>query len=239
MNEEKKNQEYYQETFREVHAPQGLAERLMDMEEMKNRKKSGSVARWVAVAAVAAVVLFAGSNGVAYATTGSTWVETLVYKLTLRNVEYDVELKEWKQGNGESFYNGIFLEENGDQSYLLLDDDGKEIVFYDLQTCVRQSEDRIYLVDEDYLEIDITEELQKNGYAEGSYEKNGSTKEYKVSNENGALVLTVKITYQDGSKKQYLRVFEDLDVKPGTGHSSGGAGIEPTEAPEPINYYLN
>lgn len=87
MNEEKQNQAYFQETFREVHAPQELAERLRNMEELKNKKKAGSVAKWIAVAAVAAVVLFAGSNGVAYATTGSTWVE----KLFTRDVELLVE----------------------------------------------------------------------------------------------------------------------------------------------------
>lgn len=87
MNEEKQNQQFYQETFREVHVPQGMAERLMNMEEGKNKKKAGSVAKWIAIAAVAAVVLFAGSNGVAYATTGSTWVE----KLFTRDVELLVE----------------------------------------------------------------------------------------------------------------------------------------------------
>lgn len=80
MNEEKQNREYYQETFREVHAPQGMAERLMNMEEGKSKKKAGYAAKWIAVAAVAAVALFAGSNGIAYATTGSTWVEKLFTK---------------------------------------------------------------------------------------------------------------------------------------------------------------
>ena len=89
MNEEKQNREYYQETFREVHAPQGMAERLMNMEEGKNKKKAGSVAKWIAVAAVAAVVLFAGSNGIAYATTGSNWVEKLFTKDVKLVVEDD------------------------------------------------------------------------------------------------------------------------------------------------------
>ena len=89
MNEEKQNREYYQETFREVHATIGMAERLMNMEEWKNKKKAGSVAKWIAIAAVAAVILFAGSNGVAYATTGSTWVEKLFTKDVKLVVEDD------------------------------------------------------------------------------------------------------------------------------------------------------
>lgn len=39
MNEKKQNQAYFQETFREVYASQKLAEKLMNMEELKNRKK--------------------------------------------------------------------------------------------------------------------------------------------------------------------------------------------------------
>ena len=89
MNEEKQNQQFYQETFREVHAPGGMTERLMNMEEGKNKKKAGSVARWIAIAALAAVILFAGSNGVAYATTGSTWVEKLFTKDVKLVVEDD------------------------------------------------------------------------------------------------------------------------------------------------------
>ena len=237
MNEENKNQEYYQETFREVHAPQGLAERLMNMEEV-SKKRSSSVAKWVAVAAVATVVLFAGSNGVAYATTGSTWVETLAYKLTLRNVEYDVDLKEWKQGNGEVFYNGTFQEDNGDESLLWLDEDGKAWVYSNWKLYVRQSEDGIFLVDEDYMEIDITEEIQKNGYAVGSYEKNGSVKEYKVWKENGSFTIKLKIIYQDGSEKNYQRTWLSLDSQPANERISDGTGVEPTPTPVPTDYFL-
>ncbi|MBR6642950.1 MAG: hypothetical protein IKL28_04720 [Lachnospiraceae bacterium] len=46
------------------------------MSEMNGKKKGMSVVKKLAVAAAIAAVLFAGSNGVAYAMTGSTWVET-------------------------------------------------------------------------------------------------------------------------------------------------------------------
>ena len=73
MNEEKQNREYYQETFREVHAPGGMAERLMNMKEGKNKKKAGSVAKWIAVAAVAAVVFgpLGGESSVCLGTDGT------------------------------------------------------------------------------------------------------------------------------------------------------------------------
>ncbi len=238
MNEEKQNREYYQETFREVHAPEGMAERLMNMEEGKNKKKAGSVVKWIAVAAVAAVVLFAGSNGVAYATTGSTWVETMVYKLTLRNVEYDVDLKAWEQGNGEVHYNGMFRENNGDESLMWLNKEGKAFVYSDIKTSFRRSEDKVYFIDEGYLEIDITEELQRAGVAVGSYEKNGSTKEYKIWEENGQLKMDLKIIYEDGTETNYHR--QEL-IPNGNSESltePGHGGIVASPTPTPEQYQL-
>ena len=75
MNEEKQNKTYYKETFRELYAPQELAERVKNMGEINNKKKIGVVAKGLAVAAAAAIVLFASSNGIAYATTGSSLLE--------------------------------------------------------------------------------------------------------------------------------------------------------------------
>lgn len=235
MNEEKQNQTYYQETFREVHAPQELAERLRNMEEGKNKKKAGSVAKWIAVAAVAAVILFAGSNGVAYAMTGSTWLETMVYKLTLRNEEYDVDLKAWEQGNGEVHYNGMFQENNGDESLMWLNKDGKAVVISDIKTSFRRSEDKVYLVDEGYLEIDITEDLQKNGVAVGSYEKNGSTKEYKIWEENGQLKMDLTIIYEDGTEHHSHRqeLVPSSNSETITEPVQGGTVASPTPTPEP------
>jgi len=77
MSEEKQNKTYYQETFREVHAPQALAERMSNMQELMGKKKSGRIVKRLVAAAAVAVLVFAGSNGIAYAMTGSTWFATL------------------------------------------------------------------------------------------------------------------------------------------------------------------
>ena len=143
MNEEKQNKMYYQETFHEVHAPQALAERIGNMNELKGKKKPGMIAKGLAVAAAAAVILFAGSNGIAYATTGSTLFELL---------------------------------QQGPKAKIVLEDD------------------RVYIVDGD-IKIDVTEELQENGQATGTYEKDGKTKDYCVLNPDGQLVLTLDFRY--------------------------------------------
>ena len=224
MNEEKQNREYYQETFREVHAPRGMAERLRNMEEGKNKKKAGSVAKWIAVAAVAAVVLFAGSNGVAYATTGSTWVETLVYNLTLNGIEYDVDLNEIKNQNGTIRYEGKFQEANGDESKLFIDSDGGVII----ATAVAElwgSEGRIYLKDGD-LKIDVTDDLSDDGYATGTYERNGFTKEYRVYESGDWYSYDVRTIYDGAAEdwpEQKLIPVQSGSVVAGT----------PTPTPEP------
>lgn len=203
MNEEKQNQEYYQETFREVHAPEGMTERLMNMEEGKNKKKAGSVAKWIAVAAVAAVVLFAGSNGIAYATIGSTWMETLVQRIKINGVEYDVELEERQKSDGEIYYAGSVELGNGDVSevtYEQIDDVFFAIgVSMDYSHRLKVKDGRAYVTDID-IEIDVTDEILKNGQATGTYEVNGYTKEYRVWKEGGYYRHEIKTLY-DGMEE--------------------------------------
>lgn len=203
MNEEKQNQHFYQETFREVHAPQGMAERLMNMEEGKNKKNAGSVAKWIAVAAVAAVVLFAGSNGVAYATTGSTWVETMVQKIKINGVEYDVDMEERQKSNGDVYFVGSVELGNGDVSnvkYETLDDEFSTLmVSIEYSHSLRVKDGRAYVTDID-TEIDVTDEVLKNGQATGTYEVNGYTKEYRVWKDGEWYLHEIKTLY-DGMEE--------------------------------------
>ena len=183
MNEEKQNQTYFKEAFHEVHAPRRLAERVMNVEELKRKKKAGSAAKWLAVAAVAAVVLFAGSNVVAYATTGNTWVETLVYKITVGGAEYDVEMEAQQKQNGDIYYSGSIDHGNGDVSEVKYEKINDRLSSLSVSTefsgYLKVRDDRAYIMD-DGIEIDVTDEVLKNGQAVGTYEVNGFTKEYKV-----------------------------------------------------------
>lgn len=202
MNEDKQNQSFYQETFCEVHAPGGMAERLMNMEEV-SQKKSISVAKWVAVAVVAAVVLFAGSNGVAYATTGSTWVEMLVQRIKINGVEYDVKLEERQKSDGEIYYAGSVELGNGDVSevtYEQIDDVFFAIgVSMDYSHSLKVKDGRAYVTDID-IEIDVTDEVLKNGQATGTYEVNGYTKEYRVWKDGEWYHYEIKTLY-DGMEE--------------------------------------
>ena len=183
MNEEKQNKTYYKETFCEVHAPKALAERVKNMCELKSEKKTGVMAKRLVLAAVAAVVLFAGTNSVAYATTGSTWIETLADTIKLYGVEYDVALEERQKTNGEIWYEGRVEAENGDVATVTYEQIGDTIYTVGVSTefshSLQVTDGRAYVTDID-IKIDVTDEVLENGQATGTYEVNGYTKEYRV-----------------------------------------------------------
>lgn len=94
MNEEMKLKNDYKETFTGIHAPEALSRKVRNMSRLETKKVGLPMMKKVAVAAALAGVLFVGSNGVAYAATGSTWVETVV--IHFNGSGYDAEL------NGEA-----------------------------------------------------------------------------------------------------------------------------------------
>jgi len=207
MNQYEKNKAYFQETFEEVHAPEGLYRKVKNMTKAEGKKIGMSVAKKLAVAAAIAAVLFAGSNGVAYATTGSTWVETVVAKLNVNGMEQNIELEGEVLEDGTVQYSGsvdvqdgatvefslisdakdadsIKIDGNGTQSpvpeyYIIMD----ATTTVDDTTKVLQENDKIYFVDGD-VKMDVTEDMM-DGIASGSYEKNGVIYQYEIKEEPG------------------------------------------------------
>lgn len=229
MSEDKLNQTYYKETFREVHAPQDLVERLMDMERLRNKKKAGSAVKWIAVAAVAAVCLFAGSNGVVYAMTGSTWVKTLVYKITLNGVEYDVDMESHQKEDGNMRYTGSVQHGNGDVTEVEYDEDGRfstATIHTKKSAGLSLTDGRIRIVDGD-IEIDITEELNEKGMVSGSYERNGYTKVYKIIKQGEGIIPYI-VTVENGMEEAWKEIKE---LEEASNTRTGGQIAEPTPTP--------
>lgn len=71
MKQEIHNKKYYCDTFQEVHAPEALSRKVMNMTK-KNKKLTFVKKLTVTVASLAA--LFVGSNAIAYAATGETLI---------------------------------------------------------------------------------------------------------------------------------------------------------------------
>lgn len=208
MNKEDKLKEYVQNTYDEMHAPEGLRRKVMNMNEMNVKKTGMAVGKKLAMAAAIAAVLFAGSNGVAYAMTGSTWVETVIAKVSVNGVWQDVEMKGEVLEDGTLQYSTTLDVQDGDNVKIVLVNDAADVdsleirandgtesappkYYIDMDTNVTiesnigvaKEYDKVYFVDGD-IKIDITEDMA-DGAASVSYEKNGETYQYEVKEESG------------------------------------------------------
>ena len=178
-----------------MHAPEGLRRKVMDMKQLDVKKMGKSVGKKLAVAAAIAAVLFAGSNGVAYAMTGSTWVETVVAKIHVNGVWQDVEMEGEVLEDGTVQYSTNLEVQDGEFVDIVLVNDleGAESPEYcinmdttttvDCNTGVVQEDGKVYFVDGD-VKIDITGDMADQ-IATGSYEKDGVTYQYEVKEEPG------------------------------------------------------
>lgn len=209
MNGEEQNKRYFKETFQEIPVPERLAENVEN--RIGRRKKSaGTVMRKVAIAAIAALALFAGSNGIAYAMTGNTWMETMLFQL--KGIEYEVDLTEGQTRNGETVYTGIVKEADGDMSHIQINgEDGQVLISTTQSAGLRSVNGRTYIQDED-LEIDVTEQLEKNGYAAGTYEKNGFVKQYAVRKRGDHLKYRVETLYDGMPENDWVTEWLEEDI---------------------------
>ncbi len=74
------NRTYYCDTFQEVHAPEALAGKVMNMTNHQKNKSNFSKKLTVAVASFAA--LFIASSAITYAATGNTWIRGFFKDIT-------------------------------------------------------------------------------------------------------------------------------------------------------------
>lgn len=198
MSGEEQNRGFYRETFEEIFVPEGLAEkvgRIIEGEGKRKRTVAKSVMRKVAMAAAILAALFVGSNGIAYAMTGDTWVKTMILRRNINETEYEVEAQEHHLRNGETVYVGeVEIEVEDGVITQIIEHDGNwmymEVESGDAE--LWSSDDKSYIWDED-LEIDITEDLADDGHASGIYEVNGVWKGYAVKRTDEKLSCYMEI----------------------------------------------
>ena len=75
-------------------------------------------------------------------------------------------------------------------------------------------DDRVYIVDGD-VKIDVTDELREKGQAIGTYEKDGSTKDYCVLVQNGQHILDIRY-YSDVEDENGLIPSQSVFILAGT-----------------------
>ena len=187
MQKEDKIKTYIQDSFREIHAPEDLRRKVMKMNERK--EKNFAWAKKLAVAAAVALAVFAGSNCVAYAMMGNTWVESLKSKFVVDGVEQEVELYAEVTEDGNIVHYGTFeVQEDGSVAFVIESDQeiGEVPPTVHIETDSKipegmkivTEEDSVYLTDND-IKIDITEDIA-DGQADVSYEKDGKAYRYVI-----------------------------------------------------------
>jgi len=234
MSGEEYNRELFKETFAEITAPEGLAEkvgRIAEGVEKSKKTVAGCVMRRVVIAAAILVALFVGSNGIAYAMTGETWVETMMVRLKLDGIEYEVDLKEKQSGNGEKVYTGTVKEVDGDESHIQVYEDGQVMYFTTQSAGLWFLNGKAYIRDEE-LEIDITDDLEEDGLATGTYEKNGFVKQYVVRKSGDNHRYWIETLYDGMPENDWVTewLWEDFSQE-----QIQGSKVEatPTPVPEP------
>ncbi len=207
MSGEEQNKGFYKETIEEISVPERLAEkvgRVTEGEEKRRKTTAGSVMRKVAMAAAILVALFVGSNGIAYAVTGETWVETMILKIkfNIKGTEYEVETKQHQLRNGKTIYVGELEDKNGDHYRVSAHVKGQGGTYFEMEGAEVWMEDGgIYIWDGD-VEIDITEDFEDDGYASGTYEVNGVLKGYKLWKRDEGIGCWIEILH-DGEKESF------------------------------------
>lgn len=205
-----KNKEYYQSVFDEVHVPQDVLGKVMDMGMKEKKLKKKKVWKNAMTTVAALAICFVASNGICYAATGSTWTEQVLLYI-----------------NGEPVQKEVTWHEDADGVYATFEleaEDGDEIVYYEEIEPTQNggTMDEIEFTDDMFEDLEIDYGNYEIGYDEMMLvveivEENGSV--YLVINEekiditedfaDGSCSGTVELegssfTYQlDGTVEEY------------------------------------
>lgn len=89
------NKEYVKNTYDEIHAPEALLGKVMDMNGKKNKIRK--ITQYTVSAAAALALVFITSNGICYAATGETWVTKAI--VCVNGIEQEKEITWHQEGN--------------------------------------------------------------------------------------------------------------------------------------------
>ena len=195
------NRKQYQAMMNDVHAPAEVLRKVRGI-PMEKTKKRGVALKMATVTCAALLGVFVVTNGVSYAATGETWVEKATVWINGEPIEMDVQMTqngdvtigtmEYTVDDGEGGQIDISMTAEGGG----IEDTTYEIKDYTTGTyqvqeggagCqVLESQDgKVVLAPDGAEPIDITDQVNANGAATGTFEKDGATYVYKVAGEPG------------------------------------------------------
>ena len=96
--------EKIRQVYDEIHAPEALLGKVMEMK--KDEFKGRMMVKYIAAAVLALVITVVASNGICYAATGETWIGKM--KVWINGVETEQEVT-WQQ-DGDVLYGVMEME---------------------------------------------------------------------------------------------------------------------------------
>lgn len=150
------NQEKFKQTYDEIHAPEGLLGKVMDLHMEKKEFKTRNVVKAAVCAIAVTLGMFGAGNGICYAATGETLVTKMKVVINGEETEKDIE---WTQ-KGDTYHGEITIpgEDNSSVTVYTISDEMPEDmdVFLDIHKEEVEGEDGI--VEEETVELEIREE---------------------------------------------------------------------------------
>lgn len=152
-----KNKEKVERVYSEIHAPEALVWKVMDMsKEMKIRKfNARNVVKYAVCALAIMAMTFVASNGICYAATGESLVSKI--KVTINGEEKQEDIK-WTQ-DGETYEGTVTIPgEDGSETSVTINADSTEE--FDTDIIIESGDE----VDENGMEVEksVTFEIRDN-----------------------------------------------------------------------------
>lgn len=191
-----KNKEAIKHVYDEIHAPDALFGKVMEMDRKESKIKN--VVRYAMGTVAALVLAFITSNGICYAATGQTWISKAMVYINGQATEAEITWhKEGDQVYGEmevdveegtatrvDTFVSITDDVQNERTYsiseeVFLEDEEVFPVEDAIMAEVKEEEEKVYLITE-IEKVDITEDF-RDGEATGSFVYCGLTMRYIVT----------------------------------------------------------
>lgn len=185
-----KNRDYVRGAYDEIHAPDALFGKVMNMKKKENNMRN--VLKYAAAAFGVFALTFAASNGICYAATGETWVEKAIVYINGEKQEVDVTVTQ--EGDAVVAEMSLEVDENDDVVVSMVDEADvatEDIVgSMDNTAELKVEDDKVYLVIADET-VDITEDFA-DGEATGQIKYDGEMVNYIVTGNAEAYEISLE-----------------------------------------------
>ena len=150
------NQEKFKQTFEQIHAPEALLGKVMDMQMEKKEFKARNFVKVAMCVFALGLGLFGAGNGICYAATGETLITKMKVVINGEEMQQDVE---WTQ-QGDAYHGEAVIpsEDGSSVTVFTVSDDIPENMDVRLEISKDEKADEDGIAEEKVVEVAIMEE---------------------------------------------------------------------------------